>query len=202
VLVGGKSKNSKSTKSDKKTPKKRVVKKPISVTTKKKTIKKKVVKGGAKYLEGESNLGKIWNSMFIKKIKKEKSNSTKVEIVKSINNNNNNNNNNSSKTYALFVIDMQNDFCDVPYKRNGKVRLVSKSITGLNKGTPMTTDKATNIKCRKFNSKTVFKRNFTEVSKNELHSVPDLEDLRDEEKNAIGNFNVADSGKELTDNLV
>ena len=152
VLVGGKSKNSKSIKSDKKTPKKRVVKKPISVTIKKKTIKKKVVKGGAKYLEGETNLGKIWNSMFLKKIKKVKeNNSTKVQFVNSINNNKNNIN-----TYALFVIDMQNDFCDVPYERNGKVRLVSKSITGLN-GTPMTTDKATKIKCRKFNSKTVFK---------------------------------------------
>lgn len=218
VLFGGKTKkttkcpkNCKCTKCAKKASMKKVAKKPIvkKATTKKTTMKKKVVKGGAKKLIGVTNLGKVWNDMFKKKIKSINTTSNKFSKLRlsNINNVNSYNTSYEGKKYVLFVIDMQRDFCDVPYERSGKVRLVSKKIKRFNRGTKTTRefDKL----CRVLGSETKFQRHFTTVEKNEKHSVTDLEEIRfdnngqiNKNGNAIGNFNVADSGEELTQNLV
>ena len=208
VLVGGKTKktvkcpkNCKCTKCAKKASMKKIAKKPIvkKATTKKTTMKKKVVKGGAKGLIGVTNLGKVWNDMFKKKIKiKNNSNNSNQSGFKlRINNVNSYNTSNSGKKYVLFVIDMQRDFCDVPYERSGKVRLVSKTITGFNRGT-QTTEELGKL-CRVVDTETKFQRHFTTVKKDELHSVTDLQEEKNKDGNAIGNFNVADSEKLIKD---
>ena len=217
VLVGGKTKkttkcpkNCKCTKCAKKASMKKVVKKPIvkKATTKKTTMKKKVVKGGAKKLIGVKNLGKVWNVMFQKKIidlnKNKKFKNFSVNNV-----NKYESNKNSDKKYVLFVIDMQRDFSDVPYKREGYVRLLD-----LDKNkTETIEDPITKQKCKKNGKISKFKKKFNVVLPNEKHSVTDLEGIRfhdngkpittnNKNGNAIGNFNVADSGKKLTEDLV
>ena len=116
---------------------KKVAKKKVSKPSKKTGLKKKVVsmklkrkvkkvhrkkmkRGGSQYLRGVTDLGKIWNSILLKKGKDEglieliEETHVKETPVKETPDEN--------KTYVLFVIDMQNDFSDAEYKRKGVVQ--------------------------------------------------------------------------------
>lgn len=103
---------------------KRVVKKNLQKRLKENKNRRNY--GGAKYLSGETDLAKIYNALLYKKGKdgKDKVNfqfkNTQVG---------------DNKKKVLFVIDMQNDFLDMPYERtHGDLNPILGSMEGIGGG--------------------------------------------------------------------
>ena len=158
---------------------KKVAKKKVSKPSKKTGLKKKVVsmklkrkvkkvhrkkmkRGGAKYLSGQTDLGKIWNSILLRKGKA--AGLIEKTPVK-------------GKKYVLFVIDMQNDFSDAIYKREGTVqRFMDK-----------------NSYERELGESSDYLTPYTVDPKTEKNACLDIQ---------IGNFGVAGVNDCLSDNLV
>ena len=214
VLVGGK------TKKTTKCPKNCKCTKCAKKVSMKKSITKKVSKGGARYLTNQTNLAYIWNSMLVNKIieeKKENLNKTKLytpnDLLKDTclhikkENFNNSLKNENKKSYALIVIDLQNDFCDRPYNREGKV-LLCQNIEE-------------NTNYRKHENPAIYTNNTTKInktsrnnsSKNNKLPIGLVNFVHKEELNQVsgnsvpaisklGNFNVADSGTKGEDSLI
>lgn len=169
---------------------KKVAKKKVSKPSKKTGLKKKVVsmklkrkvkkvhrkkmkRGGAKYLRGETDLGKIWNTILLRKGKA--ADLIEETPVK-------------GKKYVLFVIDMQNDFSDAIYTREGSVKRIIGGVKEIYNATLKQ-----KFKVRDLDSPTTYADEPDKVLETEKNACLDIK---------IGNFGVAGVNDCLSDNLV